>query len=419
MSRPPRRRQGLDDFERRLADGGGALATAAGLRPSGPVRVARVSRRAGRWSAADLQVPQADGRAITIVALATDSELPDGLVEIDLTEARRSDPSWSGMSQDVHVATFPLVHDPRLPGLATASSLARLGRLLGRPVVRIERHRYRHLQRAVLRAIHANGDVVWVKVLDPPRAAPLAARHAAMAPVVRVPEVVALDGRLGLVACRHLHGAPLRDLVRAPSAPDARVWPRAIDLLELPAAVADAATDRPTPRTPPLEALPRHARALAGVLPEAADRVGALVRRVSTLAEEARRPAARRTTVHGDLHAAQVVCGDLATDLPPGLLDLDDVGWGDPLDDRCRLLGHLVGTVETAPTPHGRALVRELTTRLVGHEGDAAVARVAAVLLGQALGPHRASQHGWRPHSLHRLRTAERWSRGDVRLRPV
>ena len=79
-----------------------------------------------------------------------------------------------------------------------------------------------------------------------------------------------------------------------------------------------------------------HAELLARVLPEQRDRLQTLTTAIA--AAEQRRVDA--WAVHGDLYEAQLVT---AVDSPRivGVLDLDDAGPGDPIDDRATVLAHL------------------------------------------------------------------------------
>lgn len=407
------------DFERGLERGGAAaIVAAAGLRPTGAVEVRRVVRRSGRWVAADLRVPGTAGRSSTLVALASRGALPDGVPPLPADELAACG-AWRDLD-GVQVGAFPLVADPRLPGLATACNRARLSEALGARVVEVQRRRYRHLHRAVLRARLADDRLVWVKVVRPARVAALAEQHDRIGGVLACPRVLLRDEDLGLVGLSHLPGVELRTVVREPTAPADHHWPGASDVLDVSERLAALRSPSASRRHTPLAAVERHAEVLRGVLPEADDRIGRLA--ATLLRHEPARRWPGGTTVHGDLHVAQLVCAprrSVAADRQPlGLLDLDDAGAGDPLDDRCRLVGHLVGTVESTPTPHGRALLAGLVAALDLAGDDDARLRVTAVLLGQALGPHRASREGWRPHALHRLRTAERWAAGDTALRP-
>lgn len=405
-------------FERGLTRGGAdAIVAAAGVAVAAPTEVERITRRPNRWVAADLRVQPRHGRPYTLVAVAAaDHELPDGVMVVDRDQLASSG-AWPHHAE-LLVGAFPLVEDPRLPGLATACSLVRLSAWLGARVVAVQRRRYRHLHRAVLRAQMGNGSVVWVKAVRPGRAAGLVERHALVRRAVVCPEVLRHDDDLGLVACTDLAGLELRAAVRADQLDAGHAWPRAADVIDVSDRLAATRSPAPSRRRTPLAGVARHAAALCDVLPEAADRAAVLAETLS--AHTPVSPRLAGTTVHGDLHAAQLVCRPLGHDRGGrlGLLDLDDVGAGDPLDDRCRLLGHLIGTVEARPTPHGRALLADLRHVLRVDEHVDARLRVTAVLLGQALGPHRASRSGWRAHALHRLRTAERWATGDTSLHP-
>lgn len=298
------------------------------------------------------------------------------------------------------VAAFRPVDDPRLPGLAVAMEPARLAALLGSGVGSVRRRRYRPLGRAVVEASTSAGPV-WVKVLRPDRVAEVAALHEAVAAVAPGPPVLARDDERGLLVLGHLAGTPLRTLVRrAPhELPDARA------VVELSQALAAVPVTRPSPRTAPLVAVPRHVARLRAILPDAAEQLADVAGRIEAAAGGG--DAGPTVTIHGDLHSAQVLAADGRL---TGVLDLDDVGGGTQADDLGRFLGHLDCTVAgVAPSP-AQAWAAQLD-RLVRTQVPASVLapRVAAVVLGLATGPHRVHRPGWQERSLERVRLAGTW----------
>jgi hypothetical protein len=150
-----------------------------------------------------------------------------------------------------------------------------------------------------------------------------------------------------------------------------------------------------------------HAAMLATVLPDQAAR---LARMTATLTPAIERAAARSgATVHGDLYEAQLVVDDHGI---TGLIDIDDAGPGDPVDDLASMLGHLRYRETTARDATSRrqlggyadALRREFLT-MIGELGVDPVELdvvTGAVLVGLATGPFRVQQRGWR-HDVRRL----------------
>jgi Ser/Thr protein kinase RdoA (MazF antagonist) len=101
-------------------------------------------------------------------------------------------------------------------------------------------------------------------------------------------------------------------------------------------------------------------------------------------------------TIHGDLHEGQIVVDGRRI---AGVLDLDDLGTGSPLEERANLLGFLRYRAITLPahrtriTDYADQLRRNGATRHDQRELDIAT---AAVLVGLATGPFRIQQTGWR-----------------------
>jgi aminoglycoside phosphotransferase (APT) family kinase protein len=141
---------------------------------------------------------------------------------------------------------------------------------------------------------------------------------------------------------------------------------------------------------------------LATVLPAERDRLDWLAGRL-----ELDRDASTCRAIHGDLHEAQVVvdAGRIT-----GLLDIDDVGVGDEIDDVATLVAHLL--TRAATVTDGRPIV-EYAERLRAGLGVAFDRRdldqaVAATLIGLATGPFRIQQDDWRQITVEHLDRIER-----------
>lgn len=252
---------------------------------------------------------------------------------------------------------------------------------------------YRPTERAVVRVTDANGKVLYVKVLPPAQITAVVERHGALRRAgVPVPEVV--DFGHGWLAMTELAGTTLRDLIKGAPGP----WPAAAAFAELLATLREVELPARTAPSRVVDAF-GHAAMLQLVAPELAPTLD----RVTTALEPAReRSAARRATVHGDLHEAQVVVegGRIV-----GVLDIDEAGIGDPLDDMATLVAH---TWFRAVVAEGDRLAGHLSgyagalfemftaeTERLGFERRELQLAVAAVLVGLATGPYRVQRAGW------------------------
>jgi hypothetical protein len=308
----------------------------------------------------------------------------------------------------VRVWAFP--EDPSLPGLPAALRLS--GAEAGTAV---EMLRYRPRRRAVLRYRFCHGDgsagvsggppaphsadrVLFGKVLPPARA------HRAL----RAAEALTPEGGAGLrlalpaagpapgaLVVAPVAGRPLRDLLLAG------------DTLPSPARLARlsedlAAMTRPAPRHPlpdsPAATRVTVVRQAAGLtahlLPALRPALDELVAAVACGIDSD--PPDRRP-VHGDLYEAQVLVGDDGT---LGLVDLDDLGLGDPLLDAATFSAHLValalcpGTATARILAYRAELRRAFLDRLGAHERSLRWRETYAMLL-LSPGPFRALGPGW------------------------
>jgi aminoglycoside phosphotransferase (APT) family kinase protein len=155
---------------------------------------------------------------------------------------------------------------------------------------------------------------------------------------------------------------------------------------------------------------------LATVLPVQRPRLTELASRFEAAAGRA----AERSgvVVHGDVHEAQVI---VRRDVVTGLLDIDDVGPGDPLDDMATLLGHLrcraraaevsLAGGEPGPADLPRALHAYADRLRAGFaevtDPDELDVVTAAVITGLATGPFRVQQPEWPARVTVQLEAAE------------
>jgi aminoglycoside phosphotransferase len=301
-----------------------------------------------------------------------------------------------GIELQVGVWRWPF--DPLLPALADLVTPDRAARRLDGIVVApvgVEVVAYRPTERAVVRVRDAVGAVVYVKVVPPEQVDPLRHRHDALADSgVPVPPVLGWDATAGWLALGALHGDTVRDRLKGAPGP----WPDADEYLRLAAAVRDAALDVRSVRTRAEDAR-GHAAALALVAPSLAD---PLARLVDALDPEVERSRTRRATIHGDVHEAQLVLDGRHI---VGLLDVDDAGIGDPLDDAATVLAHLHFRRLSAPPGSTAQRLGAYVERLdqafatgyesLGHPPGDLRRVVAASLVGLATGPYRVQQVGW------------------------
>lgn len=276
--------------------------------------------------------------------------------------------------------------DPVITGLATmvTSHLAgaELAELVG-PRPHLEVVAYRPTERAVVRA-RGDDHEVFVKIVPPHTVDGLVDRHARLAGAgLPVPRVLAVGA--GWIVMEALVGTTLRERLKAG---DPRLPPPARygELLASLTAVDVPGAARVRSR---LEDAPHHAAMLATVMPTERARLDEIARRLGA------NPCDRSGTVHGDLHEGQLVVDD---DGVIGVLDIDDVGPGDPLDDVGTLVAHLGFRAVT--TDAHTALISQhaaATRAAIARDRDAAALdrHVAAVLVGLATGPFRIQQPDW------------------------
>jgi aminoglycoside phosphotransferase (APT) family kinase protein len=152
-----------------------------------------------------------------------------------------------------------------------------------------------------------------------------------------------------------------------------------------------------------------HGSMLARVVPELGDRVGRLndVFSAAVAAVKAR----SGVTIHGDLYEAQVIVGGERGERIVGLLDIDGVGPGDPLDDQATLLAHLSYRARTTTTTGGEQIagyVEALRSTFLGGIDAAELDTVtAAVTVGLATAPFRLQQRRWAAEVRRHLAAAE------------
>jgi aminoglycoside phosphotransferase len=311
----------------------------------------------------------------------------------------------------IEVGVWRWPFDPILTALTDAVTPDRAERFLphaARPVD-LEVVAYRPTERAVVRATAGDGTIHYLKVVQPDTAAGLAARHRHLTVAgVPVPEVTCLDADAGVITMDELRGDTVRQRLKS----GAGSWPTADDYLELFAAFSGTELPDAVPVRSRIADALGHAAMLATVVPDQRPR---LERICEVLSEASTRVESRRgPTIHGDLYEAQII---MENDRIAGVLDIDDAGPGDPLDDRATVLGHLRYRASNASADarrlHGYAdMLRRSFAEPPYDEIDVVT---AAVLVGLATGPFRVQHHRWRHEVRRHLTAAERMLRGPDR----
>jgi hypothetical protein len=175
----------------------------------------------------------------------------------------------------------------------------------------------------------------------------------------------------------------------------------------------------------PSEGAEETARLLRVLVPRLDAQVGAVVDAVRE--GEANDPIPPRL-VHGDLYEDQVF---VAENFSLGLLDLDDLGPGDPALDAANFCAHLVALALSAPAAADRllayrSLIRETFAARLGVPPSSLAWRESLAMLLLASGPFRVLDPGWPQQTAVRVEIAasllaDRWSgktSSTIRKRP-
>lgn len=347
----------------------------------------------------------------TLVAATTVGGPPAGTLPV---EAETTD----GTMLAVGVWRWPF--DPAVVGLADAVTPSSCSAFLGvTGPVQLEVLAYRPTLRAVVRVTTSDGDTVYVKAVPPAEVAGLVDRHGAfLAAGVPVPRILGHDAARGLIAMAELAGSTVRDRLKAGRGP----LPHAAQYEALFAALNATSLDAAPVVAGRAATGIRHAAMLATVLPAERSRLDELGAILRDAADDARARAG--VTIHGDLYEAQLVTGSRRrAGVITGVLDLDDAGIGDPLDDRATVIAHLLERALETDGASGRR-VRDYALGLrqaFGRESEPVALDlvVAGALTGLATGPFRLQRPRWARAVRRRLGLALRLARspGEKTLR--
>ncbi|HEY6634480.1 MAG TPA: aminoglycoside phosphotransferase family protein [Acidimicrobiia bacterium] len=325
------------------------------------------------------------GRPGSGTAVATIGAIPDGAVVV------RHD--------DAEIGVWALPNDPSLPGLASALHLGAVNELLaglGAPERATSTYlrAYRPSRRAVVQ-VEAGTSSIYLKVVPPDEAVALHDRHRHLASTLPVPESLGVSADLGVVVMRSLPGEDLRTVLRRGAAP-----PQPAEIVAIPQSLPDpVGSDRVSS---PLRSVDRLTDLLTRITPECRPLLESLRESIGPETVEA------AVATHGDFHESQIL---VDRGRIQGLVDVDTYGWGRPGDDAATMLAHLDLLSPTCRRPEQ---VRDLALALNRH-WDGVLdpvdlrRRVAAVVLGLAVGPFRVQRPQWPTEVADRIATAARW----------
>lgn len=309
------------------------------------------------------------------------------------------------------VWAFP--DDPSLPGLARAIDADLVRRRLGprSAQVTVEPLRYRPRRRAVLRYRFDGGRAVFGKVLKPARGRRLlAVADALRATGMRLALPV---GQLapGALILPFLYGDSLRDLLltggRLPTPDRVAALSEQLHRRSSPVLIpSDLAADRSAIRrqVDPATALSA-SQVVARLLPAEGCSIGRVAEAVIGWAEASEPP--EEWIVHGDLYENQV----LVEGERLGLVDLDDLGPGDPLLDAANFIAHLLVLGTSGSSAGARILgyrgeLRAAFCRRLEADPAALSWREAYCLLRLVSGPFRVLHPDWPRRTADRLALA-------------
>lgn len=343
------------------------------------------------------------------------------------TEARRSPaPLHEGVAGTDQI-TEPIVRhsestrswafpfDPWLPGLHDAINVDGVRRIAETVMgyectVQANVLRYRPGRRAVLRYVvrrrgrsGASPTVLYVKSLRP-KSIDIATRAAKVLTGLEDRYAVPATASPPNVLVYHeLPGRPLRTILLKDGYAD--LPPRTVygDVMRELAALPEPGEGRLSSAS----ARFRSARKLLStVAPHLSPRLERLAARIDVELSDS---PVRDVVVHGDLYEAQILVGEAGR---AAILDLDDLGVGDPGLDAANVSAHLVALAESHPQRARiielhRSMVRADLLAAAGIDEPALRAREAIAMVQLATGPLRVLADDWLDRTERRLTLAE------------
>jgi hypothetical protein len=407
-----------------VADGSDPIASAMGLLlGADAARIVAPAAAPGSaiHSLRATQVLLRPGRRVTVTYRAT-LEWSDGkrVDELIVAAASRDGPpagAATSLAGEQAVAVWRAPQDPLLPGLGRALDVGFAQRLLADAGLKARTARftlraYRPGRRAVVEvrpvepersrlvfarasgtlraAASADAPAFYLKVLTPERAAAVADVHARLAGIVPAPPCRPADGP-GILRLAALSGVSLGRCLRR-GTPDT---PAIAELLGLQDRLDGAALEG-RPGTGADVRLRRYVKLLKALVPEESDRLERLGDALHGAREQP------TVAIHGDFHEGNILVADAAVS---GLLDVDDAGPGERVDD----LGLLVGRLWSLGEP-ARRYTEDLLRRSEAVVDPVELRRrVGIALVGRATAPFRNQFEDWREETSRRLELAERW----------
>jgi hypothetical protein len=301
---------------------------------------------------------------------------------------------------DVLVWAFP--YDPALPGLPDAAwGPAVRGRLTDEPrAVSVEPLRYRPRRRAVFRyrLLRSDGrgrrwETAFGKVLPGDKAARVRSLGLVLrnnGPGLALALPTATQAHNGLVF-EPLPGRSLRQLLLAGGS-----LPAPERVAALPDRLASS-LDGPEPHVEELPDGVATAVPTVRLIERLVPRAAPCAHRVLDAVARGDSHSIRRQIVHGDLYEAQVFVDE---DFSLGLIDLDDVGVGDPAMDGANFCAHLLALALAVPSATERlsayrTVVRRAFLERLGLPEAAFAWREALCMLLLATGPFRVLDPAW------------------------
>lgn len=297
------------------------------------------------------------------------------------------------------VAVWRYPNDPMLPGLAVLAAPGGASDLLSQlhasdRAVTSRVRVYRPGRRAVIELLGPDTRI-FVKLVRPRKVSSLQRIHKAIAGALPIPQSLGWSEELGLIALQAMNGETLRSALAAGTGHH----PTGTELWALVAALPDLPGETQVVAGPVARSAD-HRSFFSYVLPEADDKVGAIVAKLGS-------PSQPTTTVHGDFHTSQILVDDVSV---AGMIDVDSVGLGDPVDDIATLIAQLsilaIGPAGAGFAKYGRRVLSDVDQLL---DPSDMRRRVAAACLGFATGAFRAQMRDWRGETLRRLELAEQW----------
>jgi len=322
-------------------------------------------------------------------------------------------PSWPMVTAECRAGepelmwTFP--DDPALPGLAVATDPVQVRRRLRpRPaVVMVAPLRYRPRRRAVVRYQVDGGKVLFGKVVTPRRGRRLLAQADALRSTGLRLALPAGQTGPGALVLPVLPGKPLRDLLLAGGAlPNpVRVADLSVALHRRCSPVLASDVAGTTRRVVDPGTALCAAQLISRLLPGEGCTAGRVAEAVIGWAEGSEAP--EEWIVHGDLYENQVfVDGETL-----GLVDLDDLGPGDPLLDAANFSAHLLVLGASGPPAASGILryreeLRAAFLRRLDADPAALAWREAFCVFRLATGPFRVLHPEWPRRMADRLTLA-------------